>query len=215
MATVIFSNTVLANPEGLEYLNINLLGVYSLNGTDNVIELENRVINPDGDNSMDFFSPDALASSQTIIAQNISSTSGSREFQLYVDTAGTLQLIFGGVTSQICTAAQGFEPNKHYWLTLTGTSFTLAETTDDNIIRSGSFIKGAAREPSAKTTVGARTNGSIGVYAAYFNGLQYNVGINGTRWDMTARNQAVQVSSPPGNNMTILNMDLTRWQNVP
>lgn len=176
--------------------------------------LANRAINVDGDNTFEFWSPDSFASASTVIAQNISNTSASREFHLYVSNVGGLEIIFGGTVTLLCTAAQGFEPNKKYWLSLVGATFTLAKESNTNIIRTGSYVKGVAREPLAVTCIGARTDGAIGTYSIFAKGIQRDVKINGTLWPMADRNQSIQPSVPAGNNMTISNATSANWVKV-
>lgn len=163
--------------------------------------LANRVINPDGDNTFEFWSPET---SGVIIAQNIVATVNLREFTLYGDALG-LYMNIGGVDNVICTAAQGFELGKKYWLTLVGSNFTLAKNTESNIIRSASFTKGAAREPTAQTIIGARANGTASAFSTYFKGIQRDIKINGTLWPIADRNQSIQLPDPSGLGAELLN----------
>jgi len=188
---------------------------YNMDGIDDRWTLANRAINPDGDNAFEFYSPNLVASASTIIAQNISNTAASREFHLYAGVnSASLSVIWGGVETVLCTAAQGYEPNKKYWLNFAGSSFTLAKGTKSNVIRSASFTRGLSREPSAPTIIGARQNGA-GVFAVPFIGLQYDIKINGTLWSMADRNQSIQPSIPAGNNMTGANLNPDRWVEIP
>lgn len=104
----------------------------------------------------------------------------------------------GGVDNVICTAAQGFELGKKYWLSLVGSNFTLAKNSESNIIRSASFAKGAAREPAAQTIFGARANGTASTFSSYFKGIQRDIKINGTLWPIADRNHSIQLPEPSG-----------------
>ncbi len=168
---------------------------YRFDGVDDYAVLPYRAINPDGDNTLEFFSVET--ENTTILAQNISATIGSREFQLWQGDLMELNLTFGGSTTNLCTVAQGYISRRRYFLTLTGTSFTLARDTAGNVIRSATFTKGAAREPAAQTLIMCRSAG-VGTFASFSRGLQYNVRINGVLWAMDQRNQTIQLPSPSG-----------------
>lgn len=184
---------------------------YNMDGIDDRWTLANRAINPDGDNTFEFFTGGNTNS--TIIAQNISATSTSREFQLYIGATPSLVIIFGGSITTLLTEAEGAKLNTKYFLNLTGSNYTVAEGISSNIIKNGAFIRGAAREPSAPTIIGARQNGA-GSFAAYLAGLQRDIKINGTLWKMDQRNQAIQPSIPAGNNMTGANLNPDRWVEI-
>ncbi len=49
----------------------------------------------------------------------------------------------------------------------------------------------------------------------YLSGLFFDLKINGVLWRMDQRNQAIQPSTPAGNNMTLVNTTSDRWQEVP
>lgn len=187
---------------------------YRFDGVDDYGVLANRAINPDGDNNFVFWSPDESASSTTIISQNVSGVISSREFQLYISSSGTLEIIFGGQVTQLCTRLEGYKPNKKYYLDLKGNTFTLAEGARTNIVRTSSFVKGSAREPNAVTVIGARTNGSVGAYSVFSKGLQYDLEINGTLWPIADRNQTIQPSIPAGNPLTLVNTTSAGWEEI-
>lgn len=156
--------------------------------------LANRAINIDGDNTFEFYSSNPGIA--TIISQSISAVSTSREFQLYND-ANALVLNFGGSVLPLCTEAQGFEPNKKYWLTLIGNIYSLYKNSPTNLLISSGFNRGAAREPTAVTLIGCRGN-NAGAFSVYFQGIQRDIKINGIRWPMADRNQDIQLPSPTG-----------------
>jgi hypothetical protein len=187
---------------------------YNFDGIDDRGVLANRAINIEGDNTFEFWSPASLAASQAIIAQNILSPVSAREFQLFVDGGVGLALVFGGAVSGIMTIVQGLKPATRYGLTLVGTTLQLFEGgLSGTLVRTVSFTRGAAREPTAPTLVGCRGNGA-GVFVNFFSGLQYDIRINGTLWEMGNRNEAIQPSTPAGNDMTLVNTTSDRWQQV-
>lgn len=162
--------------------------------------LTNRAINPDGDNTFEFYAPSIAGGLQSIIMQTVSISGSGREFGLYFDSnlnGGTLIMNFGGAFNGLCNASQGFEVGKKYFLSLVGNTFTLAKGVQSNVIRSGAITKGAVREPSVITYIGALPNGSGG-FSSYFVGIQRDVKINGVRWPMADRNQAIQLPQPSG-----------------
>lgn len=185
--------------------------VYNFDGIDDRGVLAFRAINPDGDNTFEFWKPSNP--NCTIIAQGIASNGAAREFQIWQGASRELNLVYGGVnTNAICTVAQGYTDGSKYFLTLEGTTATLAKDTPQNIIRTTTFTRGTAREPSASTLIGCR--GNDGSFTGFAQGLQYDVKINGILWPMSERNQTIQQSVPSGNNMTLFNTTSDRWQEV-
>ena len=173
---------------------------YNFDGVDDRVVLAKRAINPDGDNNFVFWSPENTAGLKGIIGQSIGGTGATREFSLYVDpslSGGSLIMNFGGTFNNLCTVAEGFEFSKKYFLNLVGTTFTLAKNTKSNIIKTGTFSKGATREPTAPTVIGSISAGS-GSYASFFKGPQFDVEINGTVWKLDERNQLIQLPLPLG-----------------
>lgn len=186
---------------------------YNFDIVDDYGVLTNRAVNVDLDNTFEFYAPASVAAVQSIISQNITSTDASREFVLFVSTVGNLSINYGGTTTVILSPAQGYEPLKRYFVDLIGTTFTVSKDTKANVVRTGAFVRGAAREPTAVTAIGARGVG-VGSYAAFFSGLQYDLKINGVSWSMSERNQVIQPSTPAGNNMTLINTTSDRWQEI-
>ena len=188
---------------------------YNFDGVDDRGVSANRAINIEGDNTFEFWSPASLATFQCILSQNISPTVGAREFQIFSDGGNQLVIIFGGTSSIIFNSAQGFKPATRYGLTLIGTTAQVFEGgLGGTLVRTTTFTRGAAREPTAPTLISCRGNGA-GLFAGFFSGLQYDIRINGTLWEMGNRNEAIQPSTPAGNNMTLVNTTSDRWQQVP
>jgi hypothetical protein len=96
------------------------------------------------------------------------------------------------------TNAQGFKPATRYGITLIGTEAKIYEGgLSGTLVRTTTFTRGTAREPTAPTLIGCRGNG-VGAFTGFFNGLQYDIKINGTLWEMGDRNQLIQLPSPSG-----------------
>lgn len=189
--------------------------VYNFDGIDDYGVLDTRAINVDGDNTFEFWSADSLSPSQTIIAQNITGVSSAIEFRIFIGSSSGLELTFGGSVTSICTIAQGLLPSKKYGLLLTGSTFELrTDGLDGQILRSGLFTKGAAREPAASTIISARRNGP-GSLIQYLKGQQRDIKINGVLWEMRNNGSAIQPSTPAGNNMTLVNSNPGRWSKIP
>lgn len=196
-------------PLALAPLGLSALGVYPLGVTGEVVkrwvpefdgvssrgQLSNRAINPEGDNYLEFRSP--LNINCTIIAQNISNTATAREFQLWQGASGELNLTFGGSNVVIASSSDGYELGAFYYLSLVGTTATLAKGLPANVIKGKAFVKGAAREPTAVTLIGCRGSGA-GVFGTFAQGPQYDVRINGTLWPMSEKGYAIQLPSPSG-----------------
>jgi hypothetical protein len=186
---------------------------YNFDGVDDRGVLATRAINIEGDNSLEFFSPNTLNGvGRVIIAQNVT---GTAEFILQVSTSNILQLNFGNAFNNLLTIAQGFKPSTRYGVTLIGTEAKVYEGgLTGTLVNTTAFVRGAVREPTAPTIIGARQSGA-GNFVNFFSGLQYDIKINGTLWEMGNRAQAIQPSLPAGNNMTLFNTTSDRWQPVP
>lgn len=169
----------------------------NFDGVDEYGVLATRAINPDGDNTLEFFTPPSFSLFRSIICQNISSNGANREFTLVTGPDGLLVRI-GGVETAIMTIAQGLKVSTYYGLSLIGTTAQVYEGgLGGSLVATTSFTKGAAREPTAQTIIGARGNGA-GLFASFYQGLQYNIRINGVLWSMDQRNQAIQLPEPSG-----------------
>jgi hypothetical protein len=188
--------------------------VYNFDGIDDRGVLANRAINIEGDNTFEFWSPAVLNPNSVILSQNLSSVGASWEFILQLSATSALQINYGGAFSTVYSTAQGFKPATRYGLTLIGTTAQVFEGgLNGTLVRTATFTRGAAREPTAQTLIGCRGAGA-GVFANFFQGLQYDIRINGTLWEMGNRNEAIQPSTPAGNNMTLVNTTSDRWSEI-
>jgi hypothetical protein len=181
------------------------LNTYNFDGIDDYGVLANRAIDPNGDIVIEFVMPDNVAAGveRTIISQNITNTTNAREFTLFISAvSGNLGVTFGGATYAAADAGS-FSAGDLCRLSLIGSTSTLRNLTrGTNTIRS--FTRGVAREPNAQTVIGARTNGVIGSFAAFFSGIQRDVTINGITYPIDDSKQAVQLPEPSGLGAEIL-----------
>lgn len=154
-------------------------------------QLANRTINPDGDIDIEWFQ--RSNSSGNIVSQCDSTTTGQREFLLRWNT-GKLDFQIGG--SAIVDITQNINIARGLWrVSYSGTTV--------NVYLNGALVhsspnktRGIGREPSAPTRIGVRNNGST--FVEFFQGLLFNVKINGTLWPMADRNQSIQLPEPSG-----------------
>lgn len=199
----------------IDAISVTTRWAYNFDGVDDRAVLARRVVNIDGANTFEFWTPPLLTPGQTIIAQNITSTGALMEFRLFIGGSGTLEVTFGGSITAIATVVQGLTPATRYGLSFVGSNFDLRTGhLGGQILRSGTFTTGEAREPSAPTIISARQNG-VGSFTQFFQGPQYDIKINGVLWPMADRNQANQTSIPAGDDMTLVNTTSDRWQEVP
>lgn len=182
---------------------------YNMDGIDDRWTLANRAINPDGDIDIEFYAPDVFGATKVILSQNITSTNTTKEFQLETSATGSLIIRLGGAAQNMGTVL----PATKYRISLVGTSLVLY-SKEGAVVSSLTFNRGATREPTAVTVVGAATNGVANSYAFYFTGIQRDIKINGVLWKMDQRNQTVQPSVPAGNNMTGTNLNPDRWVEI-
>lgn len=168
---------------------------YNFDGINDRAQFAKRAIDPAVTNYLEFWSPVYSLSAQTIISQNIAESQAEREFQLFVSGSGALQIVYGGVLSTLLTRVEGFTPSRKYFLELGENFFTLAVDSASNIVKTAAYTRGAAREPTAPTVVGARQS-SAGLFAVFFQGLQYDLKINGVLWPFENPKQLVQLPMP-------------------
>lgn len=207
-ATIASFTRVLGKRVSVYALNFDGVGIYG--------QLANRAINPDGDIDITFYGPSMLGPRQVILSQQINLL-GASEFYLESDVSSRLIMVVGATAVVALTVAQGYEAGKKYRIRLVGTALTIWKTAVSNAdtpLRTASFTRGATREPTATTVIGAANNNSAGAFTRYFSGIQRDVEINGVLWKMDQRDQAVQPSAPAGNNMTITGASSPNWVEV-
>lgn len=183
---------------------------YRFGGVNDYGQFASRLIDPDGDNTIEFWPPTNI--NGAIISQNIQTTVSLTEFVLFTGSSGELRLTFGGSGTTIATIAQGYEPGFRYKLVLSGTGFSLFKNGVS--LRTGTFTRGAAREPTATTKLFARTNGSSGVNLLGA-GLCPEIKVNSRYYAIDQKESALQPSLPAGNDLTLINSNAERWQEIP
>lgn len=166
--------------------------MYNLDGVDDRGVTITKAINVDNDIDISWeqkgYNSD-IGNSQTIVSQCVSATSANREFVLRAFVSEQLEFVVGGVSTS---------PSVNYgdgkWqVTLIGTQFRIFR--DDVQVHSATFTRGAAREPTAQTVIGARFAGS---YVEHMNGKLFNININGILWALNVPYQAIQLPTPTG-----------------
>lgn len=205
--TALTINEVIEAIESVVYgLKFNKSSIY---GT-----LANRVIDVTGDIEIEFYTPDYIGTaglSQSIVAQCAASTYTAQEFELYFSGgSGNIVVNIGGTITSVLLSGQ-FTASTQYRIVLSGATSTVYNMAG-GVIRTTALSRGAAREPSAAVTIGARFNGSSMI--EYFGGVQRNLKINGVLWPMNLRDQLVQPSTPAGNSMTLTGATLSDWVTV-
>jgi hypothetical protein len=169
--------------------------VYSFDGVDDFGVLGTRAINPDGDNTFEFFSPAFMG--PAVLSQSTSDVIANREFHLFTD-AVRLGVVYGGIITTLMTVANGFKVATKYGLVIAGNFFQLFEGGLDGAqVTSGALTRGAAREPMVPTRIGVRGSSTTGT-ANHFQGIQRNIRINGTLWRIDQPQQAIQLPEPSG-----------------
>lgn len=188
---------------------------YNFDGVDDRGQLQFRAIDPNGANEFEFLSPSVFTGfAQTIISQTSQSSIAAREFELFTGSDNFLIIVRGGTRTQLMTNAQGYTASTRYGVRAFGSTVEIYEGgLDGPLVRSVTAPNGAAREPLAVTTVCCRGN-TGGTFISFFQGLQYNLKINGVVWPMTGVNSSEQQSVPAGNPMTLVNTTSDRWQEV-
>lgn len=169
--------------------------VYNLDGVDDRGQLAFRAINTDGDIDIEWHLTETVplrAYSMAIVCQNISTSVSSREFILAVGTSGQLVLQVGG---SAYSGGNGLNTAGTHRFLLVGNSLRLFKNGSETL--SASFTRGAAREPSAFTTIGVLTAG-VGVFGNWFGGPLSNLRINGVFWPVSERDQSIQLPFPTG-----------------
>ena len=110
----------------------------------------------------------------TIVAQNVSATGSSREFQLFT-LGGAVRFFLGGTDLRIAATGAGL-----YRADFDGSNYTLFK--DGTQVGSIAASIGTAREPTADFRIGARNSGSGGAAFTYNDTIKdVKFWINGTK----------------------------------
>lgn len=184
-----------------------------MNGTNHRGVFLTRAIDPDGDIDISFRAPSSITVRQSILSQQVN-LSGFSEFLLESSVTSVLQMTVGGAAANVLTVAQGYEADKRYRVKLVGTSLTVWKdliSDSDTPVRTTSFTRGAVREPSAVTTLGAAVFNTPGSFIRFFAGPQSNIRINNITWSLGAAGSAVQLPSVGLNTITLFNTSILDW----
>lgn len=203
---LVLSNTTTDRWEEVEGTLPKTRFVYNFDGVDDVGQLAFRAIDPDGDIDIEFRTGATVPPTgnvYSIVSQNITTVLANREFLLQTNNLRFLQLAIGGVFST--SMGEVLEPNKTYRVTLISNTLTFYK--NGNVVLSSNYTRGASREPSALTMIGARAAGTSSSYTVRYTGELYDVKINGGLYPIDDRNQAVQLPSPTGIGNTIVPED--------
>lgn len=186
---------------------------YFLDGVNDFYTLEDRAINVDEDIYVQWEQYNVTRNrDQTIISQNILSLESSREFSIDLTDKNKLRIIVGGA-SYTFNNPNNMAKNGKYRITLVGTILSLY--IDDTLTEQTGFVRGGAREPSAMTKIGARSNDSVEANTDYFQGVLFNTKINKTMWFISDNESATQIANPDNSNtLTANNYDASRWFQV-
>jgi hypothetical protein len=168
--------------------------VYDFDGIDDRGAFAYRAINIDGVIDIEWEQDFDAIGSKVIVSQCGDGQNITQEFRLTHRSDGVLELILGGSVHLALTQAQGMVNKARYRLLLVGSEGTLYK--DDVIIRTATFTRGPAREPSAVTLIASRPSGSG--FTNYGKGRLSNIKINGTLWPIAENNQTIQLPLPAG-----------------
>lgn len=153
-------------------------------------QLANRAINPDGDIDIEW--TQLGVANGVIVSQCISSTGSLREVFLRWNS-GMLDFQIGG--NVIVAISDNVSISSGNWrLTYIGSAITVRR--NGVVVLSLNRGRGASREPSAQTVVGARLNNSS--YLEFLSGIILNLKINGTLWPIAESTQSIQLPEPSG-----------------
>ncbi len=158
---------------------------------------------------------DMLGGNGAIISQNISSSSSSREFQIYTfaGDARLYMIIAGGATTVIPGIC--ISTDADYEVDIVGSTLTI--TRNGQLAHAGSITRGSVTEAAAELKVGARANGALNVVSFVYDRPLYNVelgaDVNMVINDSYAANPVVASSGSLGNG-TAINFIEGGWSEV-
>lgn len=176
------------------------------NGANNYGQFANRLIDPEGDVDIEFWTPSVKGRSMAIIAQAIDVTGG--EFQIIANSSLQLRFVLGGGGFTTLAENAQWEVSTRYRVTFIGNTLTLY-SSNNNVISQITYNRGTFREPSAKTVIGRRD------VTFYFSGLFPDIRINGNYYPLADRGQSVQHSVPDnGNPLTLFNTVPEQWEPI-
>lgn len=164
---------------------------YDCDGVDDRGQFSGRLINPDGNIDLLIWTGSALKSTQVIISQSLSANIASREFQLWT-AANTTQLymLVGGASAHFVGNVQ---PERQYRIVYHGSTVQLFDA-DGQLVRTSNYVRGAVREPDAKTNLACNADGAsfVNLFRGPFKGIE----VNGLRYPINQRGQSIQLPYP-------------------
>lgn len=188
---------------------------YTLNDTDNVIIYKEKAI-PDVSQDFEIEGYWDLSFSGTLLSQNTSSTSSSREFQIWNRSQG-LVVVIGGEPTNLDFDAK-YKNAGHINIIRKGSMLALLKD-GELISTSETATTGAAREAGAVLTIGARKAETD--FSAYYGGVCKDVKIwaGGDRKTGTLtvhspiddNSDTIANKANDANSGTLMNMDQSRW----
>lgn len=154
-----------------------------------------RLINPDGNIDIEWYQNGFVLDGtvRTIVSQSISSSFALNEFRLCNVASNRLNLLLGGNSVDVLNFEQGWSGTGRFRVTLIGSVFSVYK--NGVLVNTGTFNRGAAREPSAPTMIGVQLNGA-GVFYRYWVGKISDVVINGVQHYINEPNQNIQLPTP-------------------
>ena len=180
--------------------------VYDFDGVDDFGQFAQRLIDPDGDIDIEFWTPTS-GGIKTILYQGVGETVS--QFDVWLKRNGaSIELGVGGTSRSI----GALEAGAFFKLNLTGTDLTARDATD-NLVFSTSYTRGTYRSVDPVALVGARIAGYN--YVNFYQGSMPDIKINGHYYPINNPASPEQRSVPDnGNPLTLVNAKPERWSKI-
>ena len=195
--------------------------VYRMDGLTQRMTTGARLINPDGDIDITFMTGPNVSSGvsdnadRCVLSQCLTATnsgSSGKEFTLYFNSSGLLRALHGG-NFLPASSNSPLRINTKYRWRLQGSVQTF--WVDDIQVDSNTISRGVAREPSAKSVIGAQNNGNDTTFRAFFDGGIYGLKvISASNNEIPINNKsqgASQLATVGSINATIVNYNAAGW----
>lgn len=173
----------------------------NFDGVNTFGQFANRLINPDGDIEIEFWTPSSVAAGtqRVILSQAVATDQAAKEFELFIPSStGNLGVTLGGATSAPLLASELLPATKYRFRYVGNQMTTTNLATGVTVTRT--LTRGSAREPTAVTRLG-----SSGIGTSFYIGLMPDIKINGIYYPLDSRSQAVQLAQPNGLGAELLN----------
>jgi hypothetical protein len=164
--------------------------MYNFDGVDDRGVALTKAINVDGDIEISWKSGSTvgLGTARAVIGQTLTTTAASQEFALFINSGGGLVYRIGGTEAGFIGVT--YQANTSYRVTFIGSTATLY--VNGEVANTRALTRGAAREPTAVTTLGTLAT------SFHYLGQLYDVTINGVLWALDVPYQAIQLPTPTG-----------------